>query len=524
MSPILKRLSKAGRDATDVTRWRLRSWPVLLLGLLVLGLTAILWQQLATRTFSDRLLRKLPQDSYVVGAARLDALDDASLRQLGSSTNVYAPQTSQMLDGLKQANIGKAQLVDALDDQFVFSAGKNGGVFIFTVAREAKFRDLAAVLTGQLDGKQAVHDDDLDFVSGQLRGTSIQVTVARSGEELYLATSPDLIKAAKAETSGFTSLDGFSDLTRRLPGATDGYLFYNTGPVQSSVKLPLPLLGVAWQEKGNDLELTIASANPSPVGERLLQSTAKYLPPSDLAIASLSGMNISRYLHLLEEQRQEFDLPAVLSLQNGLTRLNQTLGLDLEQGYLAAASGQFVYARYLDVDQTTAWMGLLEFGDAEQAKQKVTDFTLQAQAKLTVPVRKEVVRVLPDNTQSREVVAEGRGPVAYTPFIVEGVAGQAITLPGNFGPLYFLVWDRALIAGSSPDAVARMLRTYRNPGPQPKGDGELAVRVNVRDAYRLVSDTDTLADWVLATRPAKATLVLNNTTGELSGHLNFTAQ
>lgn len=501
---------------------RLRAWPALLVGLIVLGAAVLLWLQLSAVTFNGLLLQKLPADSYVAGVARIGALDGDTLKRVAASTNILPQDATAVANAISRSGITKKQIRQSLGDQVAFAGTTHGSLFIFTAGREEALTELVKGLSAQAENMQTIDRNGTKYLTGKLRDGQSQFTVVRQGSELYVASGPELIEAATKETNGFTSVAQVSELSKRLPGASDGYLFYNLQPVQNKVGVTVPLFGLAWVNKKDSIKLSVESSANSRVSTRLKTASGKLLPKTDVATASISGVQLSDYLHLLEEQRQETDLPKVLRLQNGITNLNHTLGINLESEYLAAADGNFVYARY-PTGEDAEWLAIVEFKSAATANERVTDLVAKLRAKLTVPVRKEVIKVLPDNTQSREIVAEGRSPLTVADFSVDGRTGQTAALPGSVGQIYWLVDRQYLTIGSSPDAISRALKTTGNP-PGADAKGELTVRAQVKDAGRLLADPDVLLEWVLATRPARGHFVLNKANGELVGGLEFPQQ
>lgn len=524
-SPASAPTTRTGRAPEPDPRERtIRYWPLLAIGVFLLAGGALLSQRFESKTFTDDLFRKLPGDSYLVGASTLDALNPDTIKQLSGSLNAYAAPTSEVLNALVQSGISREQIKKALDDQFAFAASSRGGLFVFTLNGGGAYDELAGSLGNQLDNRQTFSENGIDFITGTVRGTQRPIVAGRAGQQLYLSSSQEMVRAAVAESNGFTNADGFADVAGRLP-AGDGYLFLRSETVRAQSGIDVPLVGVSWTDAGESLELTVENADSGTVSQNLPKTDGKLLLPAsgDGAVTgSVSGTNLSRYLAVLQEQRSESDLPKVLAFQNGVSSLNRSLGKDIDRDFISKASGRFVYARY-SIETTNAYAGLAEFPSAESAQATYNKFSALAKEKLTIPVRKQVVRVLPDGTQSREIVAEGRGPLAFSDFSVDGRSGQAVTLP-NIGPVHILLENKYLIIASTPDGVSKMLKVTAVPGQDVAGTGELAVRAKVSEAYTLLRDPDLLSDWVLATRPARGTFSLEKATGVLSGSVNFGRQ
>ena len=223
------------RVARPNKQWRPRYVWALVIGMLLLGLGALLWQQFANATFSDRLIRKMPTDSVSAGVARLSALDSVSLKQYAQGANVQASTVPALMDALSGSGVTKDQLSQALDDQFAWATTPRGNLAVFTVANEGALRAASDKLAGRLDNRQAAQLDELKADTGTLRGTTVPIVTAVSGRELYVASNPELIKAAVKEQDGFTSLPQFTELSSSLPGASGGYVFFNTPVVKTKL-------------------------------------------------------------------------------------------------------------------------------------------------------------------------------------------------------------------------------------------------------------------------------------------------
>lgn len=497
---------------------RLRYLPAFVVGLLLLVAAAFFWQQSVNQAFSDRLVRKLPADSTTVALTRFSAQDQDSLRQVTAATGKQGANTAALLDALSRAGVSPQTIRQVLDDEFGFADTPRGSLAVFSLRDERRLADLTGPLGEQLVERQEVDDEGVRIITGKLKETGLSLAAARWENQLFLAATPDLIKAARRETGGFASVPRVADLAKQLPPGRDGYLFFQPAVAKASLGHDFPMLGAAWTNERDTIELTARVAEPKPPSVRLAQTAGKLLPPPDQATAAIQGADLGAYLNLLEEQRASTDLPKVLSLQNGLTSLSRTLGVDVQQQYLEGRP--FVYARFLSPQGTAEWMAALEYESLEQATATTTELTKLLQEKLTIPTRKEVVQILPDGSQSREIVSEGRQPPAFTEFDIEGRKGQAVPLPGNFGTAHFIVSDRYLVLASTPEGITRMNRSLAKPVAAGR-DGEQAVRLTVKDAARLLGTQHVFAEWTLAARPTSGRFTLTKASGELTGTVNF---
>ena len=222
---------------------------------------------------------------------------------------------------------------------------------------------------------------------------------------------------------------------------------------------------------------------------------------------------------MLEEQRQETDLPRVITLQNGLANLSRLMGVDVTERYLGAADGRFVYARFMGGDGKPSWYGAVEFGSPEQAQQTATELINELTAKVPVPLQRIVVRQLPDGTESREIEFQGKVPMAFVDYQVAGRTGKAANLP-SIGVVHVMTEGPYMILSGTPEGTQRMLNTLAAEHTGVGSSGPLAVRLRVPDAYRLLESRDVLFDWVLATRPSGGSFELKPS-GDLSGTLEF---
>jgi len=501
-------------------RW---PWPLLVIGLLLLVVAAVLWQVLLRSSLNDQLLRKVPADSYVAGVAKLSSLNYDTIKQLSNSANSYPQQTTSLVDALNSAGTNPKTIGEALENQFSFAASRRGNLAIFRVKDEAAYDELKKSLSSKLENQQTGQAGSVAVTSGNLAGTPSPLVIGRAGEELYVASAAELIAGAAPETNGFVSVEQFRETASQLPAGADAYVFYNLAMVDEGSGSGVPLLATALKRNNELFDVVLQSADSSPVASRLERTSGSLLPPAELAAGSIEGINLSNYLQLLEEQRQENNIPRVLAFQNGLASLNRTLGVDIEREYLQAANGHFSYSRFRNTEGGTEWMGAVEFPDTATAEQKVSDLKTLLAQKLTVPVRREVVTILPDQTQSREIVAEGRNPLEYTDFSVEGKTGSAFTVPGGLDRVHFLVEDKYLLIGSSQEAIARMQKVVAN-SSEAGSEGSLAVRLKLSEAASVPAEPDVFSEWVLATRPSTGELRLNPATGVLEGTVDFDRQ
>ena len=500
-------------------RRRLTAWPALIAGLVILGLGAALWQYFAAVTFDDRLLRKLPRDSALAGSARLSAFELDTLKQLTTAISYGNPA---VLDGLK-TGADQAKLREAFEDQFAFASTARGQLFIFTVRQETGVSALRDGLRAQIEQPQTVRAGELTVLQGIFKGTTTPVAVSRSGNEVYVASNAGLIEAASKESAGFTQVPKFSEVSGKLPSGRHGYLFYNPEVVRSPLGLNVGLLGASLLNRSDTIDISVAGVEPLPVSATLDRTSGQLLPAADLAVASVAGHGPHDLLRLLEEQRQEGDPPRAILLQNGLASASRTLGTDVVDTYFSAV-GDYTYARFQGADAKPAWMGALEFESAQTAQQKVDDLVNRMRASVTFPVRREVVNVLPDGTQSREVTGEGREPATFVPFTAAGRTGQAVTVPGSLGTVHYVLEGQYLVVASSPEGIERMVKSLSNQGSDFQPSGALALRVKLSDRGQLLTGRDSLYDWLLSARPSGGEFKLDKASGELTGTVNFASR
>lgn len=508
---------------------RLRYWPALIAGVLLLILGGFLWYQSSRAVFDSQLLQQLPKDSSVAGVARLSRFSPDTVNQVAHSTTIDPARAAILVQALNAAGIDRAALKAAVGDQFAFARTTRGDVAIFTVAKESAFSDAAGRLTGQAGGATTAKTADLQTNSGVLKiwqgtlaggqpGGQPVVSAYRQGGKFYVATNPDLIVGALRETNGFTSLDQFAGVSKQLPPGADAYLFVNAAQFKDP-PVAFPLTGLAMTDQKDRLKLAVRVADPAVVSKPPPNTDGALLPGTDAASAAVEGTDVTGYLHLLEEQRQESDLPRVITLQNGIAALNRTLGVDLEHDFLSRADGRFVYARYRAANGTEQWFGAIRFDSAQTAQNKVAQLTSLLRERVTVPTRHERVRVLPDGTQSREIVSEGNEALDISDVSIEGHVGNAATFP-SLGAVNWVTDGEYLVLGSSPEAAARMIRTIAHP-PKPGERGTLAIRAKLSEVPGLLASRDGLFNWILATQPESGSFTLSKSTGELQGAVRF---
>lgn len=531
--PASKRKSTSAQPV-----WRrLRYWPALIAGVLVAVLGGFLWYQSSQAVFDSQLLQQLPKDSSVAGVARLSRFSADTVNQVAHSTTIDSARAANLAQTLNAAGIDRTALKNALGDQFAFARTTRGDLAIFTVAQESAFADAAGRLTGQLTGRTAGRTSgagaktvDLQTNSGTLKiwqGTpdggqpdgQPSVSAYRRGGELYVATNPDLIVGAVRETNGFTSLDQFAGVSKQLPPGADAYVFVNAAQLKDP-PVAFPLTGLAVTDHQDRLRLDVRVADPAVVSKSPPNTDGALLPGAEAASAAVEGTDVAGYLHLLEEQRQESDLPRVITLQNGIAALGRTLGVDLERDFLSRASGRFVYGRYRTADGSEQWFGVARFDSAPTAADTVGQLTTLLRQRVTVPTRHERVRTLPDGTQSREIVSEGNEALDISDVSIEGHGGNAATFPG-IGAVNWVTDGEYLVLGSSPEAAARMVRTIAHPSGKPGERGTLAIRAKLSEVPGLFAARDGLFNWILATQPESGSFTLSKSTGELQGAVRF---
>ncbi len=505
---------------------RLRYWPALIAGVALAVLGGFLWYQSSQAVFDNQLLQQLPKDSSVAGVARLSRFSADTVNQVAQSTTIDSARAANLVHALNAAGIDRTTLKDALGDRFAFARTSRGDLAVFTVAKESAFADAAGRLTGRTGGAATAKTAELQTNSGVLKiwqgtvgGGQPPVSAYRQGGKFYVSTNPDLIVDAIRETNGFTSLDQFAGVSKQLAPGADAYVFVNVAQSKNP-PVAFPLMGLAVTDQKDRLTLVIRVADPAVVSKPLPNTNGALLPGPEAAAAALEGTDMAGYLHLLEEQRQESDLPRVIALQNGIAALSRTLGVDLERDFLSPADGSFVYARYRAADGGEQWFGAVRFDSAQTAQAKVGQLTALLRQRVTVPTRHERVRVLPDGTQSREIVSEGNEALDISDVSVEGHGGNAATFPG-LGAVNWVTDGEYLVLGSSPEAAARMVRTIAHPQGKLDERGSLTIRAKLSAVPGLLGSRDGLFNWILATQPESGSFTLSKSTGELQGAVRF---
>jgi hypothetical protein len=486
-------------------------------GIVLLAFGAFLWKQLAGLTFNDTLLKKMPADSTVAGVARLSEADTKVMGAFANKGQVLPTGLKPVLDAVNSADPDGKALQEAVKSEFAWSDSSRGAVAVFTVKNPLKLQALSDKLSGSVESFEQSQAGDISVRTGQLKGTTQKISVAVSGGNLYLASNPELIGAAKGETNGFTSLPGYTEVSDQLPPAQGGYVFYNTGQIQSAVAKRYRVVGVSWAREGNDLTLSSRVSDQAPVQLRLPESDGALLAPAELASASIGGTDPAKYVRVLEAQRQEDDLPKVLAFQKSVAALDRAIGGGIVNDYLAKATGDWSYSRYMS-DAGEQWMAAVEFPDAATAQGTVDQLAAKLNQNVTIPVRRDVITVLPDGTSSREVESEGRVPVAFVDSAYPGGTAKSATFP-SIGPINFVVKDRYLLVASELGGLQR-LDSIIAATPAKVNKGDLTVRAHVQQANAVITKTDPLLDWILATTPSEGNFVLTSD-GVISGSLDF---
>ncbi len=501
----------------------IQSVPALVAGLLLIVAGLTLWLALSRAAVTKDLLAKLPEDSRIAGVARLAAFDYGTVGRTSASAKVYPAETKALVAAVRKA-VPAELLGKALGSEVGFARTRDDQLLaVATVRDEAAYAQVATALNGVLEDPKRVEVDTpehgrLAFSTGRLPGTKVVIRSHRDGRYVYFSTHNGQILAAVNRTVGFDRHPDFAEVSGDLPGAEDAYVFLDGSLAEGYPRLDYSLVGLAIENDDDVLRIETANARPPRVQETLGRTAGKLLPPVSAAPVSVSGTDALAFLRLLEEQRSEEDLPGVLRFQNGVSALNRQLGVDVERDYLAAAGDRFVYARYQDGD-TRHWMGLLEFDSPETARAKTEELQGLLKAKAKVPVRREVVKVLPDGTESREIESQRDEPLSIGTVTVEGRPAAAARLP-EMGRAVWQVRDRYLLIGSSEEAVARLVRTLAEPDPA-DAKGQLAVRIALGKVASVTGKEDGLFTWLLFIRPERGSFTLDKGTGVLTGGLTF---
>jgi hypothetical protein len=502
---------------------RVQSVPALVAGLLLIVIGVVLWVLLSGASVTKNLFTKLPEDSRVAGVARLDAFDYDTLQQTADSAKVYPAETKALVAAIRQ--VAPPELIGkALGSEVGFARVPGDRMLaVVTIRDETAYLELARAASSTLEGAKQIQIDTpergrLTFFTAHLPKTKVQLFAYRDGKYVYFATDKNPILGAVGRTKGFDRREGFAAVSSDLPGSQDAYVFLDDSLVSRYPRLSYSLVGLAIKNEKTRLHINVANANPPRVRTKLGRMSGELLPPVSDAPLSVSGTDVVTFFRMLEEQRSEQDLPGVLRFQNGVASLNRQLGVDIERDYLAAATGRFVYARYRNGD-ARPWMGLLEFANAQTARQKVDELQGLLKAKVTVPVRREVVRVLPDGTESREIESERNEPLSIKHVIVEGQSAGSMRLP-SMGRTVWQVRDRYLLVGSSEEAVGRLVRMLAFPSPV-DAKGQAVLRIEPGKVASVTGKEDGLFTWILFARPERGTFDFDKRSGELTGGVTF---
>ncbi|MEX2209836.1 MAG: hypothetical protein WD603_03725 [Patescibacteria group bacterium] len=502
---------------------KVRFWPALVAGVALILLGMWFWLAVMRASVSQALLAELPQDSRIAGVVKLSAIDLDTIEQVSQSASIYPAGVESLVATLRDA--APAELfAKALGPEVAFADVHGHSLAVVTIRDQASFEELSGKVGARLGEPGISHAESAErgrvpFFSAKLAESDRTVFAYREDDLLFVATDPEPILDALAQRQGFDATTAFEDVSGRLPGGADAYVFLDGRLADRYPRLGFSLIGVAIRDEDEHLRLQAVSADPPEVNVSLPAASGGLLPAPEQATLGISGTSVLRYLQLLEAQRSERALPEVIKLQNGIASLNRRLGVDLETDYLAAADGRFTYARFAD-GKSQRWMTLLEFEGPEVARTKVESFEQLAREKLTVPVRREVVKVLPDGSRSREIESEKQERLKFGAVEVEDQPAKAVKLP-ELGRIVWQVRDRFLLVGDSERSVARLVRTIRKPTDTVDGEGQLAVRLDLSKAGTLTGGEDVIFSWILATRPAEGELTLGKESGVLSGFVTF---
>lgn len=513
----------------------IQSIPALVAGLLLLVAGTALWLTLAGAAVTKDLFVKLPENSRIAGVARLAAFDYGTLEQVSSSAAIYPDEVKALMPVIRTA--APPELIGrALGDEIGFARTPDGRTLaVATVRDNALYSQLAAAVYEQLDGTKRVPVDTpergrLTFAAGRLPGSKITIFSYREGSYVYFATDRNQILAALHRTEGFDRHEHFAEVSGDLPGSQDAYVFLDSALSERYPRLEFSLVGLAIKEDDGALRIEAANDGPPPARAELKRTSGDLLPPVSAAPVSMSGTDAAGFFRLLEEQRSAQDLPGVLRFQNGVAALDRQLGIDIEREYLAAANGPFVYARYRDGGKggkgtkgakagARQWMVLLEFDSPENARQKTDALQRLLKTKAKVPVRREVVKILPDGTRSREIESQKNEPLSIKTVTVERRSAASAQFP-SMGRLVWQVRGPHLLIGSSEEAVARLVRNLADPSPA-DAKGQLVTRIDLAEAGAVTGQEDGLLAWILFARPERGSFSLDKATGELTGGMTF---
>lgn len=493
----------------------------LVAGLAFLVLGGLLWQRIAGMTLDDGLLRKLPVDSQSAGIARLSEFTPATVDRLANG-QILPPTLKPVLAPLVGVDADGQLARDALGTGVAWSESARGTLAVFEVKDRLKLAQLGDKLTGSLENAETARAGETEVRTATLKGTTQRISYGLQDDLLYISSNPQLIGTAVTEEEGFTKAAGYQETADRLPTARGGYVFFSTAEMKSPQSKRYKMVGVAFAKEGtdgDDLTLAVRTDRTIPTQQRLPNGDGRLLAPADLAAASLGGTDPAKFVRLLEQQRQQSDLPKVLSFQKGLANLDRQLGSSLIDTYLAKANGDWSYSRYISDTGSEQWMAVAEFPDAATARSTVDDLVARLAQSVTIPVRREVITVLPDGSQSREVESEGRVPVTFRDVQVLTGAVKTATLPG-IGPLNYFVQDKYLLVASEPSGIDRLTNLLKQVPAEGTLDGELTGRATLKQVNGVITRTDPVLDWILAATPSEGDFTLT-ADGQLSGSLGF---
>ncbi|MDP9212233.1 MAG: hypothetical protein M3N59_03075, partial [bacterium] len=443
------------------------------------------------------------------------------VERVSAAAKLYPAAAESLVATLRDA--APAELfARALGSEIAFAETQGHSLAVVRIRDQASFEELSGKVAARLGKPRTVHAESAErgrvsFFSAKLAESDRTVFAHRADDLLFIATDPEPILDALTQRQGFDTNAAFEDVSGRLAGGADAYVFLDGRLADQYPRLGFSLIGIAVRDEDEHLRLQAVSADPPEVAVSLPRASGDLLPGQ--ATLGISGMDVLRYLQFLEAQRSERALPEVIKLQNGIASLNRRLGVDLETDYLAAADGRFTYGRYAE-GETKRWMTLLEFDGPEVARTKVESFEQLAREKLTVPVRREVIKVLPDGSRSREIESEKQERLKFGAVEVEGQPAKAVKLP-ELGRVVWQVRDRFLLVGDSEKTVARLVKTVQQPADTVDGRGQLAVRLDLSRAKTLMGGEDAIYSWILSTRAAEGEFRLNKKNGVLSGFLTF---
>ncbi len=489
-------------------------------GLLLLLAAFFLQRALTQLTYSDSLLKPLPKDSTVAGLARLDVLKTDTLTDLAKATGTQVDSATALKDFFARAGVSSDNIRAALEQKFSFAQAPGGSVAVFTIRSEKALAEVRGKLSGV---SQTLPEQDVEGIKlsvASFGDPARTVFLAQNARRLVVGSTAVAAVGAIRETDGFSSVENLDTTVKRLPGAADGYLFYSTKNKTPGAIGVLPLIGIAWNDKKQTVDLHVASGQVSSVNTSIKRTSGNILPSSDVASYSLEFANLSQALALIEEQRQNIDVPSVVRFQNNLTALSRTLGKNVESDLISAVDSGVLYGRYIDASGSPQWMVSFGFRDAEAATKMEQELIPLMQQKLTVPVRKEIVRILPDGSQSREVASEGKQPLVFSDINVEGKAGKATTLPANVGAVYIVRDGRAILVGSSQEAVARLIQSAET-RKSSSYSGAFALRAKLPGGAQLINNPDIFARWFYVLRPDTGRFSLDKASGVISGAFDY---